>query len=304
MKLSSIAATLCCCAGLPLICGAESGVVNANSLNARLRPELKSPVMHRLVKGDKVEITGKEGEFYRIAVPENAPVYISAVYISGSRTLKPLNMRCQDSSSAASYGILPKDSEVKVLKVDLNGWAKIAPPAGLQIYAANFYIDAVPGEDKTGEVKEGEKTTDAAKTEPKEAVKPAEEAKAEPKEAAKPADEAKAEPKEAVKPADEVAKPVIDDQRLKELKALGVDPSSGSEATVSGLLVPLKGSAVPGVGYALLDAGRKLLTFVSVSDQTVGALAGQNVTVSGVSFKVPTWKNPVLAATKLEAVKP
>ena len=124
-----------CSFGL-LTASAAEGIVKADLLNVRLKPDLKAPVAVKLDRDFQVEVLGEIGEFAEIAIPVTAPVYISAVYLNEDRTTAPLKMYVAGSSRAASYGLLPKGSTVKVLDIDRFGWAKIEPPAGLKLYAA------------------------------------------------------------------------------------------------------------------------------------------------------------------------
>ena len=57
------------------------GVVAADLLNVRLKPELKSVVVAKLPHGTKVDILGTVGDFYEISAPDRTPVYVSAVYL-------------------------------------------------------------------------------------------------------------------------------------------------------------------------------------------------------------------------------
>ena len=172
-----------CSFGL-LTASAAEGVVTADLLNVRLKPDLKAPVAVKLDRGFQVDVLGESGEFVEIAIPVTTPVYINAVYLNVDKTTAPLKMYVAGSSKAASYGVLPKGSTVKVLEIDRYGWAKIEPPAGLKLYAAKRYIQYTPetGTEVKPEVKPEAKPE--VKPEAKQAATP--EAKPEVKPEAKP----------------------------------------------------------------------------------------------------------------------
>ncbi|MEI2999812.1 MAG: SH3 domain-containing protein [Victivallis sp.] len=132
-----------CAVGAWSVSAAE-GVVTADVLNIRTQPDLKSAVAVKLDKGFKVEVLGESGDFVEIAIPVTAPVYISAVYLNEGKTTAPLKMYTAGGAAAASYGVLPKGSEVKMLEIDRYGWAKIEPPAGIKLYAAKRYVAVTP----------------------------------------------------------------------------------------------------------------------------------------------------------------
>ncbi|MBO5307474.1 MAG: hypothetical protein J6C40_05670, partial [Lentisphaeria bacterium] len=121
---------------------AVDGVVNATALNARLRPELASPVAMKLAKNAVVNVLAAKGNFYEIAVPDYAPVYVSAAYIGqDGKLFKDQQMRVKPAVGAASYGVIPAGTAVETVKVDRYGWARIKPPKVLKLYVASFYID-------------------------------------------------------------------------------------------------------------------------------------------------------------------
>ena len=157
---------------------AVDGVVNATALNARLRPELASPVAMKLSKDAVVTVLAAKGNFYEIAVPENAPVYVSAAYIGqDGKIFKDQQLRVKPAVAAASYGVIPAGTAVETVNVDRYGWAKIKAPKNLKLYVASFYVDL---KGKLEEVKPAVPAADVKKEE----AKPAVEAK---KEEAKPA---------------------------------------------------------------------------------------------------------------------
>ena len=265
-----------CSFGL-LTASAAEGIVKADLLNVRLKPDLKAPVAVKLDRDFQVEVLGEIGEFAEIAIPVTAPVYISAVYLNEDRTTAPLKMYVAGSSRAASYGLLPKGSTVKVLDIDRFGWAKIEPPAGLKLYAAKRYIQYTP---ETG--------TDA-KPEVQPEAKP--EVKPEVKQAAKPVAKPEAKPVEK-QPAKMTAET---EAALRELR---VTPAEGTPATEKGSLQKIENTTVPLLQYALMK-GNTHVYYVCADHIKLADLGDRELTFHGRSFKVPGWRVPILYVESL-----
>ncbi len=252
-----------CAVGAWSVSAAE-GVVTADVLNIRTQPDLKSAVAVKLDKGFKVEVLGESGDFVEIAIPVTAPVYISAVYLNEGKTTAPLKMYTAGSTAAASYGVLPKGSEVKMLEIDRYGWAKIEPPAGIKLYAAKRYVAVTP---------------DAAKPE----------AKVEEKKDVKP--EAKAE-----------AAAVMTAATEKALADIGVDLQKGTAVTVTGTLLKLENTTVPILQFVLMRNGTHEYYLCSDRFQ-LASYGAAPVTIRGRSFRVPSWRVPVLYIESVTPVK-
>ncbi len=300
-----------CAVGAWSVSAAE-GVVTADVLNIRTQPDLKSAVAVKLDKGFKVEVLGESGDFVEIAIPVTAPVYISAVYLNEGKTTAPLKMYTAGSTAAASYGVLPKGSEVKMLEIDRYGWAKIEPPAGIKLYAAKRYVavtpDAAKPEAKVEEKKDVKpETKPEAKAEEKKDVKPETkpEAKAEEKKDVKPETkpEAKAEEKKDVKPeAKAEAAAVMTAATEKALADIGVDLQKGTAVTVTGTLLKLENTTVPILQFVLMRNGTHEYYLCSDRFQ-LASYGAAPVTIRGRSFRVPSWRVPVLYIESVTPVK-
>ena len=64
-----------------LACEGAEGIVNAAWLNARVFPELKSPVAVKLPRNKKVEVTKRHGLWLEIVAPDTTPVFASAAFL-------------------------------------------------------------------------------------------------------------------------------------------------------------------------------------------------------------------------------
>ena len=300
-----------CAVGAWSVSAAE-GVVTADVLNIRTQPDLKSAVAVKLDKGFKVEVLGESGDFVEIAIPVTAPVYISAVYLNEGKTTAPLKMYTAGSTAAASYGVLPKGSEVKMLEIDRYGWAKIEPPAGIKLYAAKRYVavtpDAAKPEAKVEEKKDVKpETKPEAKVEEKKDVKPETkpEAKVEEKKDVKPETkpEAKVEEKKDVKPeAKAEAAAVMTAATEKALADIGVDLQKGTAVTVTGTLLKLENTTVPILQFVLMRNGTHEYYLCSDRFQ-LASYGAAPVTIRGRSFRVPSWRVPVLYIESVTPVK-
>ena len=268
-----------CAVGAWSVSAAE-GVVTADVLNIRTQPDLKSAVAVKLDKGFKVEVLGESGDFVEIAIPVTAPVYISAVYLNEGKTTAPLKMYTAGSTAAASYGVLPKGSEVKMLEIDRYGWAKIEPPAGIKLYAAKRYVAVTPDAAKP-----------EAKVEEKKDVKPE----------TKP--ETKVEEKKDVKPeAKAEAAAVMTAATEKALADIGVDLQKGTAVTVTGTLLKLENTTVPILQFVLMRNGTHEYYLCSDRFQ-LASYGAAPVTIRGRSFRVPSWRVPVLYIESVTPVK-
>jgi uncharacterized protein YgiM (DUF1202 family) len=300
-----------CAVGAWSVSAAE-GVVTADVLNIRTQPDLKSAVAVKLDKGFKVEVLGESGDFVEIAIPVTAPVYISAVYLNEGKTTAPLKMYTAGSTAAASYGVLPKGSEVKMLEIDRYGWAKIEPPAGIKLYAAKRYVavtpDAAKPEAKVEEKKDVKlETKPEAKVEEKKDVKPETkpEAKVEEKKDVKPETkpETKVEEKKDVKPeAKAEAAAVMTAATEKALADIGVDLQKGTAVTVTGTLLKLENTTVPILQFVLMRNGTHEYYLCSDRFQ-LASYGAAPVTIRGRSFRVPSWRVPVLYIESVTPVK-
>lgn len=268
-KVLLIALVSLCAFGL----SAVEGVINATSLNARLRPELASPVAMKLAKDAVVNVLAAKGNFYEIAIPENAPVYVSAAYIGkDGKLFKDQQLRVKASASAASYGVITAGTAVETVSVDRYGWARIKPPKALKLYVASFYV-ALKG-----------KLEETAAVEKKAAAKTAKEVK-------KDAEPAKA------------ALPALD----PELAKLGIDAAKGEKVSVRGNLTSLKEKTIECVQYALTTDGAggiEVICFISVpAGKDLSKFENQLLTVDGIAYAVPEWKKRVLRLEDFKVVK-
>ena len=124
----------------------KPAVVKADRLNVRLGAGIKKPVAGVLLRGTKVEITGKKGAWLELNAPKELKVYVSEVYIVNGKVTSPLTMRPAMDSKSVSLGELAKDTEVEIVSREKYGWVRIVPPKTLKVYAFEDYIEEVAPE--------------------------------------------------------------------------------------------------------------------------------------------------------------
>ena len=110
-------------------CFAAEGTVIADALNIRNAPSTDSTVISSAYKGEILDISSKEGAFYRIDF-NGVEAYASADYVTvnvksvGTVTADLLNVRSGPSSDSAVVGLLARGDEVRLTGVSGN-WYEI-----------------------------------------------------------------------------------------------------------------------------------------------------------------------------------
>ena len=121
---------------------AAEGVVTANLLNCRREPNLKSPVMVKFKKGDKVNVVAeKENGWFELVLPEKARVFVSEAYVSGGKAIADLKMHSGKGKTFPSWGTIKKGEAVKTGNERGYGWVDIEPPKTLRVYVYNMYVE-------------------------------------------------------------------------------------------------------------------------------------------------------------------
>ena len=121
---------------------AAEGVVTANLLNCRREPNLKSPVMVKLKKGDKVNVVAeKTNGWFELALPAKAKVFVSEAYVSGGKAIADLKMYSGKGKTFPTWGTIKKGEPVKSGNERGYGWVNIEAPETLRVYAYNMYVE-------------------------------------------------------------------------------------------------------------------------------------------------------------------
>ena len=328
--------TLLCAASI--LCSAEGveGVITASWLNARIFPALKSSRVTKLPRGQKVSIFQRHGGWLEIAAPDTTPVFASAAYISGNKVLRDLNLRTSPDNKGPVIARVKKGTLLKaVSEPNRYGWVQVAPSADMRLYvvenyvsydknkvpvARNGFMPQVTAEKKaeaapvTGKVPvaaekkaEVEKKAAPAPEKKAEAAKkaaPAAEKKVAPAAEKAPVAEKKAEVAKKAAPAVEKkaeAKFELTVERKQELLNIGADITNPAPYAQSGILVAGPNPGGDCTKYALAgsaDGSNKGFLFAAASVK-LDTMLEKEVTVKGFAYRVPKWKNPVVAVTQI-----
>ena len=128
-----------------LACEGAEGIVNAAWLNARVFPELKSPVAVKLPRNKKVEVTKRHGLWLEIAAPDTTPVFASAAFLDENKVLRDINLRIRPAAGAAVIGRVRKGDTLKAVSTpDRFGWVQVAPLPEMRLYVYKDYVTYDP----------------------------------------------------------------------------------------------------------------------------------------------------------------
>ena len=328
--------TLLCAASI--LCSAEGveGVITASWLNARIFPALKSSRVTKLPRGQKVSIFQRHGGWLEIAAPDTTPVFASAAYISGNKVLRDLNLRTSPDNKGPVIARVKKGTLLKaVSEPNRYGWVQVAPSADMRLYvvenyvsydknkvpvARNGFMPQVTAEKKAEAAPVTEKAPVAAekKAEVEKKAAPAPEKKAEAAKKAAPAAEKKVAPAAEKAPVAEKkaevekkAAPAVEKkaeakfeltvERKQELLNIGADITNPAPYAQSGILVAVPNPGGDCTKYALAgsaDGSNKGFLFAAASVK-LDTMLEKEVTVKGFAYRVPKWKNPVVAVTQI-----
>lgn len=118
---------------------ARTGEVNAYDVNVRAGPHLNYEVLTQLSKGDLVLVTGRRGDWTRIAMPPGLLAWVSTEYVADDGLVEGENVNVR-SGPALKYNLLcqlKRDQHVVIKEPSADGeWYGILPPeaAGAWIY--------------------------------------------------------------------------------------------------------------------------------------------------------------------------
>ena len=119
--------------------------VNADRVNLRISPNLKSEIVGQVSRGDRVDVILTDGDWSAITPPPETSAWISADYVSDSRvTADRLNVR---SGPGVAYGRLTRISKGTEIEVreEKDGWIRIPVPEGTRLWvSARFLAGMAP----------------------------------------------------------------------------------------------------------------------------------------------------------------
>jgi len=135
---------------VPLVAG--PAVVEANHVNVRGQPKLKSEVVTRLNKGQSVTVVeeivhnnsgaDEPSAWAKILLPTNTHVYVNSRYINGTNQTvlpKKLNLRSGPGENYSVLGTLVSGDAVKQTATK-GDWLQIEPPANAYAFVASQFL--------------------------------------------------------------------------------------------------------------------------------------------------------------------
>lgn len=129
----------------------DEGTVKGSRVNVRGQATLNSEVITQLNKGEKVTIIeqvrakkagAKEPKYYyKIALPANTPVWVSAAYVKDSKVeATRLNVRSGPGENYSVLGRLTKGTGVVEIR-KMDNWLEIEAPGNVHGFVATSLID-------------------------------------------------------------------------------------------------------------------------------------------------------------------
>ncbi len=124
-----------------------TGKILGNGVRMRLAPDVESPIVQEIAKGDLVIVSGEKNDFYAIDAPRDFKVYIFRSFVldnvvEGNR----VNVRLAPELNAPVVGYMNTGDHVEGQISDKNHkWLEISPPKNVRFYIAREYIDKVGG---------------------------------------------------------------------------------------------------------------------------------------------------------------
>jgi len=131
---------------------ADPGEVTTDTINVRGQPTVQSEVITKLKKGESVTIleevaaSKQKGDepkqWYRIAMPPNTPVWVSAQYVDATNKTvlaRRLNVRSGPGENYSVVGRFDKGETIQEIR-KVNDWMEIQAPANAYAFVATDLI--------------------------------------------------------------------------------------------------------------------------------------------------------------------
>lgn len=159
----------------------RAGIVKDARVNVRGKPSLTGEVITQVRQGERVtileEITDKHAKtnapakWFKIAMPENTPLWVNTNFLDAANQVKPnkLNIRGGPGENFSVVGSLTKGHEVKTIRI-VGDWMEIETPPGAYGFVAADLITPGPAveiaQKETPPEKPAETPTEVVKTDP------------------------------------------------------------------------------------------------------------------------------------------
>lgn len=247
--------------------------VNANVLNVRIKPNTSCDVVAKLGLGDKVEVVKVDGEWAQIVTPASANVFVFSKLVVDGKNVKEANLRCGAGTNYQSYGIIPANTQLRIVKEENNGWTKIEPLSTMSSFVHAKFLNmgknvAANDNKKAPENKDTTKVTPPV-------VNPNE-------------------GKQTLTMSDDYLK------LFEPLKNVFVDGSE-AEFVISGKLIKSNTPKDHPIHYGINDKTNNRVYLIAA--ELPEYYNEQKVTIKGKTYSVRNWSNPVLVAEEIEIIK-
>lgn len=124
-----------------------TGKVLGNGVRMRLSPDIDSPIIQEVLKGELVVVSGEKNDFYAVDAPAGFKVFIFRSFVldnivEGNR----VNVRLAPELNAPVVGYMNTGDKVEGSISDKNHkWLEIAPPKNVRFFIAREYIEKIGG---------------------------------------------------------------------------------------------------------------------------------------------------------------
>jgi len=283
---------------------AQTVTVTGDRVSLRAAPQLTSVLLARAAFDDQLVLTDNSNpEWVGVRPPESIDLWVHRKFLQDDTVLPAkLNIRSGPSLSHEVVGVVQRGDKLTV-RGNLDGWIKIAPPAGTTVWISRLYTDIAT---KAPLVSSAEPVVIDVK--PGVPEVPEEPVILITVESPKPvvAEVIEAEVKPVVR---KVEQPMINEiliaaVALPDLPATltpDSDKEQGVDEQFSGILQPANA-----ILYKLVDAKFEsiVICYVRGNQQQMEALKGRTLSLSGKAYWAAGLETPFLVPEKIEVLSP
>ena len=145
MKMRFVLSVLFCC--VQVFAQSSNKVVkvrvSGDRVSLRARPSVDSELLDRAMRGEEFVLKGRTNDWVAIQAPDTIDCWVSGEYlVDGVVRPKKLNVRSGPSLNYSVIAVLHKGDKLSP-RGEFNGWIKVAPPEGSQVWISEKYVDIV-----------------------------------------------------------------------------------------------------------------------------------------------------------------
>jgi SH3-like domain-containing protein len=117
--------------------------VLGNNVSLRAKPDINSELIDRAMKGEEMVFLDKTNGWVAVQAPQTMNLWVSAQYIqNGVVQPEKLNVRKGPNLNHVVLAVV-KQGDVLALRGEFNGWLKIAPPEGSQVWISEQFTEII-----------------------------------------------------------------------------------------------------------------------------------------------------------------